>query len=236
MSKFDTLNRLMRYLREVDQDRPPNPRIMQRAEAMQRDSPDALRPFSPGALHQMLRGENPVVLINPADFEGGLAYPFPEKYMYPEGPRRESSEARKAFSVLDDYIKELGMIAQDQGWSDVPALNMRAGYVPGEDAGMDLPGLFVEGHEGRHRSRALERLGFPEMPVNLSADKGLPLDRVLPRERGETKVQQLKRLLDERSAVVGEDSEKGYWSGGTDFPFLRWYRRGGMVNGAAFGD
>jgi len=236
MSKSDTLNRLMRYLREVDQDRPPNPRIMQRAEAMQRDSPDALRPFSPGALHQMLRGENPVALINPADFEGGLASAFPEKYMYPEGPRRESPEARKAFSVLDDYIKELGMIAQDQGWSDVPALNVRAGYVPGEDAGMDLPGLFVEGHEGRHRSRALESLGFPEMPVYLSADKGLPLDRALPRERGETKAQQLKKLLDERPAVVGEDSEKGYWSGGTDFPFLRWYRRGGIVNGAAFGD
>ena len=135
------------------------------------------------------------------------------------------------------------MIAQDQGWSDVPALDMRAGYVPGEDAGMDLPGLFVEGHEGRHRSRALESLGFPEMPVYLSADKGHPLDRALLRERGETKAQQLKRLLDERSAVVGEDSDesywsggKSYWSGGTDFPFLRWYRRGGIVNGTTFGD
>jgi len=235
MSKSDTLNRLMRYLREIDQDRPPNPRIMQRAEAIQRDSPDALRPFSPGALRQMLRGENPVALINPADFEGGLAYQFPEKYTYPEGPRRKSPEAREAFSWLDDYIKELGMVARDQGFSSVPFLDMRAGYVPGEGAGMELPGLFVEGHEGRHRSRALESLGFPEMPVYLTARSYS--DKALPRGRDETKIQQLKKLLDERPEVFGEDPEKGgHWSGGEDFPFLRWYRRGGIVNGTAFGD
>jgi len=219
----------MRYFRETGY--APHPRTMARAEAMATDNPDVLKVFRPSALHRVLQNENPVAIVNPSDFEGRLAFMFPEKYAQATDPGAVDPEVMKS---LHDYIAELGSVAQDKGFADVPFLDVRSGFAPGEGAGMDLPALFVEGHEGRHRSRALERLGLPEMPVALYPKSYS--EKQIPLERGETRQAQLRNLLEQRSPVFGEEPSAQPWAGGEDFPFLRWYRRGGHVNGRPYGE
>jgi hypothetical protein len=148
--------------------------------------PDLESMFSPDALRQVFTGDNAKALMtmNPADFEKFAKRMEDTK----SDSRRHTSEGD--YIAFDDYLKHLADLKS--GFSSVPYLEVgkrKPEYLP-----------TIEGHEGRHRSRALTNKGVKSSLVQL-----LPramLREELPRRHPEEFIEALKRELGEKRLVV----------------------------------
>ncbi len=93
----------------------------------------------------------------PKQFEE-LAYPIPLPQM---DELEEYKGHGKSIGGFEGYIDHLAKIAKGGGFSSVPNLTLsRRGEAFGSGPEKDIIGPFVHGHEGRHRMRALDRLGY----------------------------------------------------------------------------
>lgn len=223
MSKVSLLNRLFRAAKELPRWEKPFSsvsldKLMGRAQSINIDDPSLLRTYAPATNARLLYSPHPVGVVNPANFERQLARGF--EHFETDDP----TYLNKRINELADILREGGSFNDE-----APYLDIRPGWEPAEGSAMERPALFVEGHEGRHRMRAMQQLGFPEALVNLDPVSIAP-------QTQEQAAQELRNLLVDRSPVYSEDMGEGrYWSGGEDFPFLRWYKRGGHVNGQEYG-
>ena len=187
--------------------------------------PNLEKQHSLSSLKSAFDGDNAqsLMVIHPGDFEK-YARPLPEWYgsktprtgyktlengelepwaMDPEQiqysiqtGRNESGipeyELRKMY--LDDYIDHLAKVARETGFNSVPYLRL------GEESG----GTFrISGHEGRHRNKALNKLGDQTTLIRLEPGS---LREGLPRRSQEEYQQGLKELLGPRPNVRPEDT------------------------------
>lgn len=104
--------------------------------------PNLEKQYDEHALYRAFIGDGDnaagLMVISPRSFESYSA-PLWDEYVEPQ------------------YIRELAQIARQKGFKDVPYLMLgrkESEYLPRE-----LQELYIAGHEGRHRTRALDKLG-----------------------------------------------------------------------------
>lgn len=118
--------------------------------------------------------------------------------------------------VVEKNVKKLQKLRQ--GFADVPFLEI--GNKPGQ-----LP--FISGHEGRHRSRALEKRGEESSLINV-----LPKYREdFPRRTQEEFIEEMRRQLGESRLVTPEGKLRATPEnpeGAIEFPEI--FRNGGAVH------
>lgn len=146
--------------------------------------PNLEKQFSPRALEQAFIDDDAssLLIMPPKDFEK-FAAPLPEYYGKPieaikfekgkqvpivmppptesylvKDPHGMSYEKKEM--IPSDYFKHLGTVAREHGFSDVPYLKFDEGLYKN-------PTMVITGHEGRHRSRALNLLGDENTLVRL---------------------------------------------------------------------
>ena len=145
--------------------------------------------FTPEALKHTFERQNAgLMTMNPADFEK-----FAER-MREDITKKESKRKTRAEEVLpfEDYLKHLAEL--EGGFDEVPFLEL--GHRDPEY----LPS--IEGHEGRHRSRALAGKGAKKSLVQL-----IPAARIsltMPKKNSEKLVQKLRQTLSEDRFVSPE--------------------------------
>jgi len=152
------------------------------------------------ALRQAFLGDNAkaVMTMRPGDFE---------KFAQRLNPSAKDLEMANTIPV--DYVKGLPDMTQDQyidylmriegGFADVPRLEIDKFHA----GARELP--FISGHEGRHRSRAMERAGQPQSLVRL-----LPraeLREPFPRRSQEEYIEALRRELELSDRMVTPERE-----------------------------
>jgi hypothetical protein len=152
------------------------------------------------ALRQAFLGDNAkaVMTMRPGDFE---------KFAQRLNPSAKDLEMANTIPV--DYVKGLPDMTQDQyidylmriegGFADVPRLEIDKFHA----GARELP--FISGHEGRHRSRAMERAGQPQSLVRL-----LPraeLREPFPRMTQEEYIEALRRELELSDRMVTPERE-----------------------------
>jgi hypothetical protein len=183
--------------------------------------PNLEKQYDLKALKSAFDGDNAksLMVIHPGDFEK-YAKPLPDYYGKPidaikfENGKQVPTiiEPEHQYSIKtgldkygsptwdskkmhpEEYLDLLGSIARDKGFDWLPYLML------GEESG----GTFrIAGHEGRHRNRALNKLGDEATLVNL-----LPTNirEGLPRSSQEEYQQGLKELLGTRPKVRPEDT------------------------------
>ena len=129
--------------------------------------------FSSDALRRAFMGDNTTgfVIVDPGKYET-LAAKLPRKG-YDEDVHGASPQYRIGDRLVnyDEYIKHLQSIAQKTGFSDVPYLNLNKRE---KDAL-----LYISGHEGRHRQRALADLGDAKSLVRIEPRAAIrePIER-----------------------------------------------------------
>lgn len=118
--------------------------------------------------------------------------------------------------MMEDNVKSLQKLRQ--GFADVPFLEV--GHKPGQ-----LP--FISGHEGRHRSRALQKRGEESSLVNV-----FPKYREdFPRRTQEEFIEEMRRQLGESRLVTPEGKLRATPEnpeGAIEFPEI--FREGGAVH------
>jgi len=129
--------------------------------------------FSSDALRRAFMGDNTtgLIIVDPGKYET-LAAKLPRKG-YDEDVHGASPQYRIGDRLVnyDEYIKHLQSIAQKTGFSDVPYLNLNK---RDKDAL-----LYISGHEGRHRQRALADLGDAKSLVRIEPRAAIrePIER-----------------------------------------------------------
>ena len=183
--------------------------------------PNLEKQYSVRALREAFDGDNAksVMVMNPADYEK-YARQLPEHYgksisgiQFKEGkqvpitiPPSESyydiltgknplerSDYTAKKMMLDEYLDYLGQTARGEGLLETPYLML--------DESLNLPNYRIAGHEGRHRSRALAKLGDESTLIRL-----LPrgIREGLPRGSQEEYQQGLQELLGPNPKVYPE--------------------------------
>lgn len=145
--------------------------------------------FTPEALKHTFERQNAgLMTMNPADFEK-----FAER-MREDITKKESKRKTRAEEVLpfEDYLKHLAEL--EGGFDEVPFLDL--GHRDPEY----LPS--IEGHEGRHRSRALAGKGAKKSLVQLIPAARMSL--TMPKKNSEKLVQKLRQTLGEDRFVSPE--------------------------------
>ena len=145
--------------------------------------------FTPEALKHTFERQNAgLMTMNPADFEK-----FAER-MREDITKKESKRKTRAEEVLpfEDYLKHLAEL--EGGFDEVPFLEL--GHRDPEY----LPS--IEGHEGRHRSRALAGKGAKKSLVQLIPAARMSL--TMPKKNSEKLVQKLRQTLSEDRFVSPE--------------------------------
>jgi hypothetical protein len=183
--------------------------------------PNLEKQYSVRALREAFDGDNAksVMVMNPADYEK-YARQLPEHYgksisgiQFKEGKQvpitippeksyydiltgkdpldRSDYTAKKM--MLDEYLGYLGKTAREEGLLETPYLML--------DESLNLPNYRIAGHEGRHRSRALAKLGDESTLIRL-----LPrgIREGLPRRSQEEYQQGLQELLGSNPKVYPE--------------------------------
>jgi hypothetical protein len=183
--------------------------------------PNLEKQYSVRALREAFDGDNAksVMVMNPADYEK-YARQLPEHYgksisgiQFKEGKQvpitippeksyydiltgkdpldRSDYTAKKM--MLDEYLDYLGKTARGEGLLETPYLML--------DESLNLPNYRIAGHEGRHRSRALAKLGDESTLIRL-----LPrgIREGLPRRSQEEYQQGLQELLGPNPKVYPE--------------------------------
>jgi hypothetical protein len=201
---------------------------VQRLERIFDEVPNIYRQYDDEALLSALRGDNAqtLMIMRPGDFEN-FASPL----------NVSGSDMSKGNKSLNEYVRELGVIARDKGFEDVPFLELGK---PKGSAYLNIPG-----HEGRHRMRALEELGDESTLVRTlprgSVREALPRRsrqeylEALSREHGNpllvnpeditSDIIDLRRALPEQFAEGGEVAPE-VLGGGTGIP----YAKGGAID------
>jgi hypothetical protein len=135
-----------------------------RAERAADEVPNLEDQYSEKALENTLMDRsNPqaLMVLDPKDFE---------EYAMPIAPGLTGSAGEyRGFKVpegmtYDQYIDYLAKAARRSGFTDVPFLNL---------SGTAAGGVRISGHEGRHRTRALAKLGDKSTLVRLQPDYNL---------------------------------------------------------------
>jgi hypothetical protein len=148
--------------------------------------PGIERMYSPEALKRALTGDNAQALMtmSPADFE---------KFALRLGSEEDESAYEGGMS-RSDYLGKLAKIARTKGFDSVPFLEVgrrKPHYLPS-----------IEGHEGRHRSRALAGMNVPKALVRLLPTPSMRED--MPRRHREDFIEAMKKELGEKRLVTPE--------------------------------
>lgn len=178
--------------------------------------PNLEKQFSPRALEQAFIDDNAssLLILPPKDFEK-FAAPLPEWYgksiegikfeggkqvpitMPPleesyliKSPHGDSYEEK--MMAPEEYFKHLGTVAREHGFNDIPFLKFDKGSYRD-------PTMVITGHEGRHRSRALNRLGDKATLVKLYPRYSFRED--MPRSTQEEYLQALEEMFGQKSLV-----------------------------------
>jgi hypothetical protein len=137
-----------------------------RVERAADEVPNLEHQYTQNALEREFTASNPqaLMVLNPKDFE---------EFAHPLSPTLIGrTENYGGFNVPEDmsydqYIEYLASIARDQGLTDVPYL--RINETPEGK-------LIISGHEGRHRTRALSKLGDESTLISLDPSYSLTPD------------------------------------------------------------
>jgi hypothetical protein len=183
--------------------------------------PNLEKQYDLKALKEAFDGDNAksLMVIHPGDFEK-YAKPLPGDYAKPveaikfEGGKQVKTiiQPERGYSIRtgvdengvttwdlikmhpEDYFDYLGNIARDKGFDWLPFLQI------GEESG----GTFkIAGHEGRHRNRALNKLGDESTLIQLNPTN---IREGLPRRSQEEYQQGLIELLGPKPKVRPEDT------------------------------
>jgi hypothetical protein len=164
--------------------------------------------------------------IDAIKFEGGKQVPItipPEESYYNiltgKDPYELSDYTDKKMK-LDDYLDYLGKTARGSGLLETPYLIL--------DESLNLPNYRIVGHEGRHRSRALSKLGDESTLVRLLPRR---MREGLPRRSQEEFQQGLSELLGPNPKVYPEAAygEKESSRGLIELP--EFFAKGGHTQG-----
>jgi hypothetical protein len=148
--------------------------------------PDLERMYTEQGLREAFGGDNAKALMtmNPADFE---------KYALRLGSEEDESAYEGGMSRAQ-YLAKLAKIARSKGFEDVPFLEI------GKRKSQYLPS--IEGHEGRHRARALAGMNAPKTLVRLFPTPNMRED--MPRRSSEEFIEAMKKELGENRFVTPE--------------------------------
>jgi hypothetical protein len=131
-----------------------------RAERIADEAPQAAERINLNTLKESLaRGDNSHALsiVSPEQFKR-LAARLPTDYFY--STTHKGALYDLPTMPVSEYLDYLARVGRDKGFEDIPFLNYaRAADNPDQ--------LRVAGHEGRHRMRALEKLGDEKALVRL---------------------------------------------------------------------
>ena len=128
--------------------------VGEKAEKLMTEAPQMFQYYEPMPVFQALReaseGSSDLVLMPPPNFRE-LAQRIPD----------EMPDIRR--QVLDKQYQYEDMYRDGTAFDDIPFLSF---YDPDFQA-VSTPGVRIAGHEGRHRTRALEGLGDPVQLVRM---------------------------------------------------------------------
>ena len=132
--------------------------------------------------------------IEATKFEGGKQIPITippleESYLIKQ-PYGKSYEEKKM--APEEYFKHLGSVAREHGFNDIPFLKFDEGLYKD-------PTMVISGHEGRHRSRALDKLGDEATLVKLYPEYSFR--EGMPRGTQEEYLQALEEMFGQKSLV-----------------------------------
>jgi hypothetical protein len=189
--------------------------------------------FQPQGLKSAFTADNAsaVMLMPPGNFEK-YAMPISKEATEYKGYRLGDVYAGNHEQLpkgeLDDYLKYLDSVKQSGGFRDVPFLNV--GQLPGRS----FPN--IQGHEGRHRMRALEKAGEEYGLVRMIPTPNLR--EPFPRRSQEEYLEALKEKIGPRPFVMPEQTEEGISRGLIELPEMFaeggavGYAPGGLIKGA----
>jgi hypothetical protein len=192
--------------------------------------PNLENKFQPQALKSAFTADNAsaVMVMKPGDFE---------KYAVPLGTEHKSS-LKKPYNLgvftkpedlhtvprgsYEEYLEYLSQYAKPGGggFSSVPFLNV------GQREGHSFPN--IQGHEGRHRTAALEKLGDKSTLVQMIPTPNLR--EPFPRRSQEEYLEALQNKIGIKPMVTPEQTEEGVSRGLIDLPEM--FAPGGAVKAA----
>ena len=181
--------------------------------------PNLENKFQPQALKSAFTGDNAsaVMVMKPGDFE---------KYAMPIDPTHKGYRIGDVYAGnhnelpkgdLDEYLKYLNSVKESGGFRDVPFLNV------GQLQGHSFPN--IQGHEGRHRMRALEQANEENGLVRMIPTPNLR--EPFPRRSQEEYLNALQEKIGIKPMVKPEQTEEGVSRGLIDLPQL--FKKGGKV-------
>ena len=151
--------------------------------------------YTQQALKDAFTQKNALTIMPPSDF-GKLA----ERLRISENGGKQSSPASRLKDMsLDEYVAHLGNVTKQGGFDSTPQLWVGRfdDYIP-----------HIAGHEGRHRSLALDSLGQPNNLVQvLQARTGFSLPSgkdKMPAKLGEKYIQKMNDFVGEQRLVTPE--------------------------------
>lgn len=157
--------------------------------------PNLEQQFTENALLKAFTGHGDnaygLTVMSPSEFED-WAQPLNKSF----ASNKNYSPDRDSFMSHDEYIDYLARIARDSGFSEVPYLQMSK-----DEVGLPLKPYMV-GHEGRHRTRALDKLGDKATLIEVMPRSDLR--EGLPRMSQEEYLDALKKELGMQSLVRPE--------------------------------
>jgi hypothetical protein len=173
--------------------------------------PNLEHQFQPQALKSAFTGDNAsaVMVMKPSDFEK-YATPIPNKTSSPNFKNFEGS--------YQEYLDYLGkFIKPNSGFSSVPFLSL------GKTSERVFPK--IEGHEGRHRTAALEKLNNQSTLIQMmpSGDLREPL----PRRSQQEYLNALIKQIGNEPMVTPQKTSQGETRGLTKLPEL--FKKGGLT-------
>lgn len=158
--------------------------------------PNLEKQYDLQSLKEAFGGDNAksLMVMHPGDFEK-YAKPLPSGYTGISNFGKPQYQNQTM--DLDAYLNHLGSIARDTGFDWLPFLQIS------EELGNTFR---IAGHEGRHRTRALNKLGDESTLIQLHPRHNLR--ESLPRRSQEEYQQGLKELLGDKPKVRPEDSDE----------------------------
>jgi hypothetical protein len=178
--------------------------------------------FQPQALKSAFTADNAsaVMLMPPGNFEK-YAMPISKEATEYKGYRIGDVYAGNHDQLpkgeLDDYLKYLESVKQSGGFRDVPFLNV------GQLKGRSFPN--IQGHEGRHRMRSLEKAGEEYGLVRMIPTPNLR--EPFPRRSQEEYLDALKQKIGNKPMVTPEQTEEGISRGLIELPEM--FKKGGLT-------
>jgi hypothetical protein len=187
--------------------------------------PNLENKFQPKALERTFTGDNAraVMVMKPGDFEK-YAMPISKEASEYKGYRigdvYGGNHDQLPKGELEDYLKYLESVKQSGGFKDVPFLHL--GQLPNRS----FPN--IQGHEGRHRMRALDKSGDESALVEMIPTPNLR--EPFPRRSQEEYLEALQEKIGRRPFVTPEQTEEGVSRGLIELPEM--FAPGGAVKAA----